>query len=74
MRFCTVDFRGQQMDVTIDHDGGYEPDTNAHEIDWHFTGLDADAHDALQITPEEDQAIYDQLCQLEPEHFDDDVI
>lgn len=73
MRFCTVDFRGEQMDVTIDHDSGYEPDTNAHDIDWHFTGMDAAAHDALQITPEEDQAIYDELCQLGPEYFDDDV-
>lgn len=40
--------------MTIDHDGGYESDTNAHEIEWHFTGMSAEDHDALNITPEKE--------------------
>ena len=73
-RLVSVDFRGEKMDVVIDHDGGWEPDTNAHEIEWHFFGLTAEQHDALNITDEEQQKIYDTLAALEPEYFDDDVI
>lgn len=73
MRFVVIQFRGEDMDVTIDHDGGWETDTNAHEIEWHFTGLTAEQHDALNITDEENDAIYCELCQLDPEYFDDDV-
>lgn len=73
-RLVSVDFRGEEMDVEIDHDGGYERSTNTHEIEWHFFGLTAGQHDALNITPEEEQRIYETLATLEPQHFDDDVI
>lgn len=48
-------------DVIIDFNGRYEPDTNAHVIDWHFDGLTPEEHDALELTDEEDQSIYEQL-------------
>lgn len=60
--FASVDFRGEKRDVTVDHDGGYEWDTNAHEIEWHFTGLTAEQHDELKITDEEEDSIYVQLA------------
>lgn len=37
-RLVTVKLRGEDYDVMIDRDHGYEPDTNAHEVDWHFAG------------------------------------
>lgn len=74
MRFTTVRFRGEDMDVEVDHDGGYEPDTNAHEIEWHFAGLSAEQHDALGITAEEEQEIYDQLAATsDDQRLPDDV-
>lgn len=73
-RLVSVDFRGESVDVEIDHDGGCEPDTNVHEIEWHFFGLTAEQHDALNITAEEEQRIYDTLASLDPMTFDDDVI
>lgn len=62
-RLVSVPFRGGQVDVVVDKDGGYEPDTNAHEIEWHFYGLDGAAHDALAITDKEEQAIYAALAE-----------
>ena len=61
VRHTTVKFRGESWDVVVDHDGGYEPDTGAHEIDWHFDGLDAEAHARLNLTDMEEQGILDQL-------------
>lgn len=74
--FQSVDFRGEKWDVTIDHDGGYEPDTNAHEIEWHFTGLTPEQHDALNITEEEEDGIYCQLCETSDDRMrcEDDVL
>lgn len=63
----TVQFRGESLDVEITHDGGYEPDTNAHVIEWQFYGLSPEKHDALQITDEEEQSIYEQLLQASRE-------
>ena len=59
----TITFRGDDWDVEIDHDGGYEPDTNVHVIEWHFFGLTAEEHDALQLTDEEEQNICSQLVE-----------
>lgn len=47
-----------------------EPDTNAHEIGWAFVDRDA----PQDLTEEEEQSVYDQLAQIEPERFPDDVI
>lgn len=58
-----VKFRGEDRDITLDSNGGYESDTNAHVIEWHFTGLSADEYDALKITDEEEQSIYEQLIE-----------
>jgi hypothetical protein len=61
MKTVSVQFRGEEQDVEIDHDGGYEPDTNAHVIEWHFHGLKPEEQDALMVTDEEEQNIYEQL-------------
>lgn len=61
-RLVSVAFRGDDRDVEIDHNGGYEPDTDAHVIEWHFYGLTPEEHDALQITDDEEQAIYEELA------------
>ena len=55
----SVTFRGEERDVTNDQDHGYEPDTNAQEIEWHFTGLSPEDHGALVITTAEEQAIFE---------------
>ncbi len=67
MNDVCIQFRGHECWVIIDFDGGYEPDTNAHVIEWHFDGLTAEQHDALNMTDEEDQAIYEQLAAREQE-------
>lgn len=60
-KIVKVPFRGQTVDVVIDVDGGYERDTNAHVIEWHF----ADATlDASSRTLEEEQAVYNILCDM----------
>lgn len=61
MRREIVQFRGREVEVVVDFDGGYEPDTNAHVIEWHFEGLTPEEHEALGVTDEEDQQIYEQL-------------
>ncbi len=68
----TVDFRGERVGVIVDHDGGYEPDTNAHDIEWHFDGVSPEEHDALKLTDEEESAIYIYLTSVsgEPDYFD----
>jgi len=35
----SVNVRGQQFDVEITRDHGYEPDTNAHEVEWEFVDM-----------------------------------
>lgn len=60
-QLVSVKFRGEDVDVEIDLDGGYEPDTNAHVIEWHFYGMSAEEYNKLEITDDEEQAIYDQL-------------
>jgi broad-specificity NMP kinase len=62
-RLCTVKFRGEDVDVEIDHDGGYESDTNCHVIEWHFCGKTPAEHEALAVTEAEEQAIYEQLVE-----------
>lgn len=59
----TIELRGVEYDAVIDVNGGYEPDTNAHEIEWHFEGMTPVEHDALGLTDEEEQSIYEQLAE-----------
>lgn len=70
-RLVGVNFRGEERDVEIDHDHGYEADTNVHEIEWHFVGLSPDEHNALNMTDAEEQAIYDKLAEVSRDYGDD---
>ena len=65
----SVSIRGQQFDVKY-RDHGWEPDTNAHDIDWEFVDSDA----PKDLTSEEEGEIYLQLARQEHESFPDDVI
>ena len=50
-----ITFRGEE-DVHIEYeDGGYEPDTNAHEINWWFA--DERFKDDPEVTDEEEEAV-----------------
>lgn len=71
-RLRSVTFRGEEIDVEIDHDGGYEYDTNTHVIEWHFYGLTPEQHDALKVTDKEDQEIFAQLAEASGESEDYD--
>lgn len=70
-RFYSYTLRGEEMDIEVDHDGGYESDTNAYIIEWHFIGLTPEQHDALNLTQDEIDAIEIQLAQLEEEDYYD---
>lgn len=61
-RATEVQFRGKSVGVVVDRDGGYEPDTNAHVIEWHFEDMTPEQHDALQMTDDEEQSVYEQLA------------
>jgi len=65
----SVTIRGQEFDVEY-RDHGYEPDTNAHDIDWDFV----DAEAPKDLTTEEEESIYLQLAEIGFERLDDDVI
>lgn len=69
--FGTVDFRGESRDVEY-RDYGYESDTGAHTIDWHFT---EEEMKNVELTPEEEEAIYLQLAERSGQDcWPDDVI
>ena len=71
MTTTTILFRGKEYDVDyVDH--GYESDTNAHTIDWGFTELSPEQHDALNITDAEHQAIHEKLTQIAYDYDYDD--
>lgn len=61
-RTTEVQFRGEAIAVVVDFDGGYEPDTNAHVIEWHFEGITPEQLAALALTDDEEQAIFEQLA------------
>lgn len=58
-RLWSVKFRGDDWDAVIDGRIGSEGPT-----DWHFYGLDANAHHALAITDEEDESVVQQLREV----------
>lgn len=69
-RLTTVEVRGEQVDVEFT-DHGYEPDTNAHDIDWDFT----DRCFIPDLTDEEFGEVMRQIYEAaaEPDYWDDDV-
>ena len=69
MSITSVSLRGEEFDVQY-HDHGWEPDTNAHDIDWEFV----DANAPQDLTDEEQDDIYRQLAEMEYSPFPDDVI
>lgn len=71
-RLRSVKFRGEDHDVEVTHDGGYEYDTNCHVIEWQFCGLTPAEYDALKITDEEEQSIYEQLAEVSAEPDESD--
>lgn len=73
-RMTSVNFRGESVDVIVSKDGGYEADTNAHVIEWHFYGLTPEQHDALNITEAEEQSIFDQLAQWSYDQHGDEYL
>lgn len=72
MRAFQVKFRGKDWDVTIDYDYGYEEDTNAHVVDWHFTGMSVEQHEELKITEEEEDELMKQIYETLSEPYDID--
>ena len=73
MATFSVKFRGDEMDVRIVHDGGYEHDTGAHEVEWEFCGITPAEIEALNITEDEYQEIEDQVYEVlnDPYYYDD---
>lgn len=53
-----VKFRNDEIEVKY-RDHGYESDTNAHEIDWEFTGPLPE-----NLTEEEQDSILEQLYEI----------
>jgi hypothetical protein len=57
----TVNFLGEPHEIVITHDGGYEPDTNAHAVDWEWCDP---AMNSIDLTAEQEQGIYDQIYKV----------
>jgi len=55
-----IKFEGDEVEIVIDRDHGYEPDTNAHEIDWHFV---KEHLNRIWLTEEQHQSIYTQIIE-----------
>lgn len=62
-----ITFRGEECVVVIDKDTGYDDETNAREIEWHFDGLTPEQHNALAVTDEEEQAIFNECADARDE-------
>lgn len=58
-----IQFRGREEEIMF-RDYGYEPDTNAHEIEWYFTDK------KIEPTEQESEAIYMMLASREPDYDD----
>jgi len=61
MYWVQVPFRGDFLDVRVTHDGGWESDTNAHDVEWEVEGMTGDEYNALNVTDAEEQLIYDEI-------------
>lgn len=66
-RNVSIKFRGEDVDIEIVADHGYEPDTGAHDLEWRFVGGHVD-----ELTAAEEQAIMEQLYEAvsEPDESD----
>lgn len=62
-RWVAVQFRGEDMDVVVDSDTGYDHETNSREIEWHFFNVTPEQHEALAVTDDEEIEIYNAICQ-----------
>lgn len=62
-------FRDEKHDIEITHNGGYEPDTNAHDISWEWV---EDEMNKLNLTANEEQLIYEQLVAITEGDYADD--
>lgn len=60
-------FRGEERTVVIDKDTGYDAETNSREIEWHFDGVSPEQHDALALSDEEEERIYNECCDARDE-------
>lgn len=63
IKWTEVQFRGKTIEVVVDNDTGYDEETNSREIEWHFFGVEPEEHDAMEITDEENDDIFRQLCE-----------
>lgn len=64
MKTTYITFR-DEADVVIEyHDYGYEPDVDAHDIDWNFAD---ENKNLLALTNEEEEQIYQHLLRLSHE-------
>lgn len=63
MYHVQVPFRGDFLDVKVTRDYGWESDTNAHEVEWEVDGMTGDEYNALNVTSEEEELIYDMIYQ-----------
>lgn len=69
-QIMTVKLRGQDLEIEITHDGGYEPDTNAHEVEYEPRSITVEEYNAMGVTAEEEMSIYDQIYpQLDKDTF-----
>ncbi len=64
----SIRFRDEEHDIKIIRDGGYEPDTNAHDIDWEWAD---DEMNKLELTENEEQLIYEQLIEKLENAYED---
>ncbi len=62
-RTLSVTVRGESYDVEIDRDYGYESDTNAWDVDWHFCMTEEEL-EALALTNEEEENVMMQIYEL----------
>lgn len=66
----SINFRGESRDVEY-RDHGYEMDTGAHEIEWHFVDEEMKG---VELTQEEMESVFMQLADIGPDYWPDDVI
>ena len=66
-RLLSVTLRGEERYVRVVRDHGYEPDTNAHDVDWHFL-----RPPDPPPTDEEEQSVYEQICAALDDSYEED--
>lgn len=62
----TVKLREKEYEIEVERDHGYEEDTGAHDIDWHW--VDEAPPD---MTDKEDQLVSDQIYEASRNHAED---